>query len=531
MPLAAPLSPGAPAPACTSTARAAAPPVHRRPLRQTFLRLATAGAALVIAACTTLPGPPLLRDETSCHAWTSQLDAAVAAAGVADAEAERIEGFPGLRVDRVGQALREPARGGEAALAAWLTRAAALERMARAAEIRNLPEATFPLGAAADRAQALARADDCRARALPQLLASGPSTEALREALLERAAVPERYSTASRALGLYPLLRWPFFAGVQAWQNAHLAEMERWATAPPPLRRFVPQRGAAAAPPAWPPAADALGLPQPTQAEAQQLLAWHAPAFEVEVRGAFDQFGTPTWAGAGADLRPSVDASRAVVYQRIAHMRFAGRWRLQLVYTLWFPERPPRSGLDLLAGALDGVIVRLTLGDNGQPILMDTIHACGCYHLFFPSAALQARAGAPTNEEWMFAPAALPALTTSQRLAVRFASATHYVKGVGALAREAAAGPSPDDTLDYELREEHSLRSLPLPASTGRRSLYGPDGLVAGTERGERLLFWPMGIASAGAMRQWGHHATAFVGRRHFDDPDLLEQRFELVPR
>jgi len=48
------------------------------------------------------------------------------------------------------------------------------------------------------------------------------------------------------------------------------------------------------------------------------------------------------------------------------------------------------------------------------------------------------------------------------------------------------------------------------------------------TERAERWLFWPMGIDSAGAMRQWGRHATAFVGRRHFDDADLLEKRFVL---
>jgi hypothetical protein len=27
-------------------------------------------------------------------------------------------------------------------------------------------------------------------------------------------------------------------------------------------------------------------------------------------------------------------------------------------------------------------------------------------------------------------------------------------------------------------------------------------------------------------MRQWGRHATAFVGRRHFDEADLLERRF-----
>ena len=28
-------------------------------------------------------------------------------------------------------------------------------------------------------------------------------------------------------------------------------------------------------------------------------------------------------------------------------------------------------------------------------------------------------------------------------------------------------------------------------------------------------------------MRQWGRQPTAFVGRRHFDDADLIERRFE----
>jgi hypothetical protein len=64
----------------------------------------------------------------------------------------------------------------------------------------------------------------------------------------------------------------------------------------------------------------------------------------------------------------------------------------------------------------------------------------------------------------------------------------------------------------------------------GRRSLFDPDGLVAGSERGERWLFWPMGVREPGAMRQWGHHATAFVGRRHFDDPDMMDRYFEAVP-
>jgi len=537
-----------------------------------WYRLALAALPLAMAACTTLPPTPLVRDEGGCHDWTARLDAAVAAAGVADAEAEALAGFPGLRVDRVAAALREPAVASEAAFAAWLARTAALDRAARLAEIANLPDGVFPLGPAAGRAQALMRTDACREGAQRQLLApqagaaagsaDAADATALRPVLLARATVPDRYSSASRALGLYPLLRWPFFAGVEGWQREQLADMARWASAPPPLLAFAPPDEAspgarpagtasahsppAAAPavagtsglqeapspalPPWPPARDALGLPQPTPAEAQRLLAWHAPAFELEVRGPYDRFGVPRWPsepGAPGDSRPQVDTQRPVVYQRIGHMRLQGRWLLQLVYTVWFPERPARSSLDLLAGALDGVVVRLTLGDDGQPLLLDTIHACGCYHMFFPSSALRARAGAPKNEEWMFAPAALPPLTAQQRLAVRIASSSHYVSGVVAVPRAGTPPPAPPER--YALEEEEALRSL--PTSTGRRGLYGPDGLVAGSERGERYLFWPMGIASAGAMRQWGHHATAFVGRRHFDDPHLLEQRFEVAPR
>ncbi|HEX9646503.1 MAG TPA: hypothetical protein VGB88_03330, partial [Alphaproteobacteria bacterium] len=78
----------------------------------------------------------------------------------------------------------------------------------------------------------------------------------------------------------------------------------------------------------------------------------------------------------------------------------------------------------------------------------------------------------------------------------------------------------------YRLVPAEELRSLAAPGG-GRRSLYRPDGLVAGSERLERFLLWPMGIASAGAMRQFGTHATAFVGRRHFDDPRLFDDAFE----
>ncbi|HVJ60122.1 MAG TPA: hypothetical protein VM528_06125, partial [Burkholderiaceae bacterium] len=262
---------------------------------------------------------------------------------------------------------------------------------------------------------------------------------------------------------------------------------------------------------------DALGLPRLDDAAAERLLAAHAPVFDVEARGPFDAVGVPLWR---ADGRLGVDGARPVVYQRVAHTLVHGRPLLQLVYTLWFAQRPKRSPFDLLGGTLDGVVVRLTLGTDGRPLMLDTMHACGCYHLFFPAPGVALKPGAPADEEWAFVPTALPMLAPGQRVVVRLESATHYVLGVSATASLTAS-----DTR-YARRPESDLQRLPWP-SGGTRSLYGPDGLVAGSERAERFLFWPMGIASAGAMRQWGHHATAFVGRRHFDDADLLDRRFD----
>ncbi len=490
-------------------------PSAERPVR--WIVILALGLAL--SACASLPGPapPIAADRPSpaCAQWFAQLDGAIERAGVRDAEAEAIAGFAGLRVDRVGAALRSPATGSAAAFDAWLTRLQRLESDARRVELANLPATAFPLGDVVDGNGARARSQACADAWRPAL----QDDPALRAALLARAEVPDRYAGAQRGLGLYPLLRWPFYAGVESWQREHQAQMARWSTAAPATQRYVPAIGT---PPStahssvWQRPRDALGLPQFEPGEAAALLAAHAPVLAIETRGSFDHFGALHWRE--GSTTPAVDTAMPVVYQRLATTRYRDQWLVQLVYTFWFPERPPRSRFDLLAGALDGVVLRLTLAaDDGRPLLLDTIHACGCYHLFLPTAELQLRTGAPQHIEWAFTPTTLPAVQPGQRLVVILDSASHYVMA-------AALDPGGPGTA-YRLRPDDELRSLPLPQG-GRRSLYGPDGLVPGSERPERMLFWPMGIASAGAMRQWGHHATAFVGRRHFDDPDLIERRF-----
>ena len=110
-------------------------------------------------------------------------------------------------------------------------------------------------------------------------------------------------------------------------------------------------------------------------------------------------------------------------------------------------------------------------------------------------------------------------------MALHLESQTHYVKGLRPVVAAADQPPIP-----YALQADGELRTLPVSGALGSntRSAFWPNGIVPGTERGERALFWPMGIDNPGAMRQWGRQPTAFVGRRHFDDARLMEQRFEL---
>ena len=470
-------------------------------------RAALAALALLLAGCASLERPALRADDAqtaSCRQWFAALDDAVDRAGVRDAEDEPIEGFPGLRVNRLTAALAPRANASDEALVAWVQRLRRQDIDARELEIANLPRG---------HAFVHDRLDACSL----QLGAAAQSDAQARRLLVERARVPARYSNASRVLGLYALTRLPFLAGVEAWQREHELAMKEAAISPRAARRFVPDAPVSTTPIAVALTRDALGLPHIDAATAEQLLAAHAPLFDIEQQGDFDRPGAPAWQ---ADGRVAIDTARPVVYQRLAQTLVRGQALVQLVYTLWFPERPRRGAFDLLGGALDGVIVRITLGPDGRPLLLDTIHACGCYHLFFPARGVALRPDAPKDEEWAFVPASLPAWAPDKRFVIRIASATHYVLGV--TAAEAGIGTS-----RYARRPESELRSLPRPEG-GRRSLYAPDGLVAGSERAERFLFWPMGIASAGAMRQWGHHATAFVGRRHFDDADLIDRRFAI---
>ena len=478
------------------------------------------GAALLAAGCasgggTLAPHLEAGADEVrECASWYRALDAEIDAAGVRDAQATRVAGFPHLRVDRTLASLKDRAAASEAARRAFDERLAELDLEARGHEIRNLPAMTQDA-----RAQAMRRALDCSRR----LRAADLASPAAQDALLAAARVPDDYSTGWRIFGLYSLTRIPFASGVRHWETETRAVFEREADRATNRVRFSPP-----AAPAWPREVvagllarakfDALGHPALSAREVERLAAAYAPILDIEIAGDHDRFGALRWRRSSGV--PEVDSADPVMYVHAAYTRYRDQLLLQFVYTVWFPERPASGSLDLLSGRLDGLTWRVTLAPDGEPLIYDSIHPCGCYHMFFPTARAHPRPAPSALEEWAFVPQSLPRVNEGERPVVTIAARTHYIERV-ALARGA------ESLVRYAFRPYDELRSLPR-AGGASASAFGPDGLIAGTERLERFLFWPMGIASPGAMRQWGRHATAFVGRRHFDDADLFERRFEL---
>ena len=221
------------------------------------------------------------------------------------------------------------------------------------------------------------------------------------------------------------------------------------------------------------------------------------------------------WARTGAH----VDITAPVVYRRIAHTRYRGQVLLQLVYSVWLPARPNTSTLDLLGGHLDGVIWRVTLGPDGLRSCTTASITAGAITSSSPPPVRSrclARTRSTSRPSYR---SVCPRWRTGSRIKVRLESGTHYIQ------RVLVAGGT--NGVSYAFAADDRLRSLPLPAGD-RRSAFRTDGIVAGSERDERYLFWPMGVREPGAMRQWGRHATAFIGRRQFDEARLMERYFTL---
>ena len=477
---------------------------------------ALAGALCLLAAgCAVVPRPtrsphaggtdPLGR----CAELFAALDERAVRADALDGGAFRVEGHPYLRVDRFLASFRDEALD-DRAFGAWIDRMQALDLEARRHELAN--------------SSAGARSADEDAALLREAAACGDRMKAVDFATAERRAafrgrltVPDEYIRLRRVLGIYPVVSFFVSAGVSNW---HDEARQTFANDPPPhdprMMHYASAGGADA-----PTAArvvstaprDGLGVPVYDEVALELLFRRHAPAWRVQTATDDDRIGSPRW---DRDGEIGVDTASPTVFTLLSFTRFGTDVLTQLNFVVWFPARPKESAVDIYGGRLDGVNFRVTLDADGTPLLYEKIHNCGCYYTAYPTTRLQVRADVDYAEHPLILPA--PA-ANERRPALALESGTHYVHRFFL----DESGPAPAVALP--LTPYDRLRSLPTPEG-GRRSMFAPDGLVPGSERLERFILWPTGVDSPGGMRQWGRHAVAFVGERHFDDPFALDRMF-----
>ena len=312
-------------------------------------------------------------------------------------------------------------------------------------------------------------------------------------AQLRTIPIDNDYSTIARIAGAYPIAAIPFRYNVIKEQKRLESEWgkinnKHWA-------RYQP--------------------PNATPAH-QTLLNQHAPIWLIDSKTSVNRPGAPYWQGS----QLNVNTRQSTTYSFISEARWQQQTVTQLNYIVWFSHRPKLKRIDWVSGKHDAVIFRVNLDSSGTVIAYDSIHLCGCwYRLFLPVN----RPFKPITNRWQ-EPVTMQRITAAKTMAVYISADTHQISYLQPAANISHPITS---TKKYQLPPFADL--LKLPSANGVKPVFNHKGYVAGSERPERWLFWPMGVKNPGALRRFGDHAISFVGRRYFDDPHLLEKVSGLI--
>ncbi|MBT8363126.1 MAG: hypothetical protein KJP23_00375 [Deltaproteobacteria bacterium] len=477
--------------------------------------------ALLCAGCAMVPVPTRSAHfgETgplgSCADFFASLDKRTEEAEVIDPGVFRVKNYPYLRVNRLLASFREEVDD-QVAFAVWVNRMQALDQDARKYEILNLPNsAVAALDSVNDRAGLYRKIATCG----DILKAADFQSVKHQERLRRSVSVPDDYIALHRFLGIYPFTSMFVYRGVSIWH----AEAKKSFSPEPPVDwrsiRYIPARKtdiSSVHQTGEPTKRDALGIPMHSPADRKALFQRYAPVWEIQLQGDYDRIGTPIWTGKGV---LDVNTDQPLTYTLLSFTRFGKEILTQLNYIIWFPSRPKEGNLDIYGGLLDGLNYRVTLDTNKEPLIYETIHNCGCYYKTYPTNRIQVREKIDYAEPPLILKA--PDVNPSRDLmTVSMQSRTHYVQHLYPSSRELQS-----ETAVYSLADYGQHLSLPL-SRDDRKSMFSQNSITPGSERLERFILWPTGVLSPGAMRRWGRHAVAFVGKRHFDDPFFMDSMF-----
>ena len=481
---------------------------------------------LMLTGCATvrMPGPAAVEVTSEARLFFEEFDARVRRSKAHDAATFPVEGYPHLRADRFLVGMKDRLST-EDQWRDWLDRMYALGLRSRRNEMRNLnPDernaflSRYGLAGEAEARELLQRH---AATLQEEVRALSMNDESLREAVQD----PGEYSVLYRVAGLHPLWAVPITIGAKGAYDG----FREWFTQPWDSFEVVGNlvryghgqetmsaggvRGLFDLVPR-----DGFGLPVFTEAQQQKLAETFAPVIVQDVSGDYDRIGEVVW----RDGAVSIDTGTPVVYYYFSETLLEDEPVWQINYVHWYTKRSGPVAPWIERGRLDGITTRITLDNNGQPLILDVMNTCGCYHFFTPAQKRLSRIKTISKGTDPLVLGELPEEYPTQALAMRIMTGWHQV-----LSLFSQEGAAIDER--YTLRPYAELESLPTSAG-GYSSAFDTKGVMKDSTRYEGFFFFPSGIKKIGYMRQRGNHPTKMVGKQYFTGPQILNKRFEFVP-
>ena len=232
-------------------------------------------------------------------------------------------------------------------------------------------------------------------------------------------------------------------------------------------------------------------------------LAKYAPTFVIEESSkSFNRIGTPA-VRQDKNGNPDVyiDPNQPTIYSMEQKFKNKDRNFTNLIYRIHFEATPLYH---LTAGKNLGLITVVTLDHNDRPLLVTTVHTCGCYLAIIPTSHLAHQAypenwplnGQDVFGEWL--PSLLefkPSSNSQQKLVFRIKSETHRVMDLDLLSENNVI-PRVNSVM-ATLKPMSALKKLPFGET--EISFFETDGARKGYVRNshkplERLLmsWWSM---------------------------------------
>ena len=478
----------------------------------------------ILSGCTTLAKVhPLHQTETSTvnTAFVKEVQSAILRSGVNDNSSMRVKGFPYLRSNRMLSTFKdEPLN--QQQINDWTSQMHQLALDSVKKEIQNLPdEALAKINASVNKKLSRQQVFERTQREYQNLLKQLQSDPELLNQLRDNVKDISQYSRLQKIVGFYPIFYVPTYrASMRAYDkfrdwhkksfedhepigqmtSFNLANVQR--LSPDQLRRLYQSVKI-----------DSLGLPQPDERQTRQLLQAYAPIIYQDIDQDFDRFGEVYWNDGTVTINPN----RPVVYHFLSYGLIEDQPVLQLNYSFWYEGRLGPNAPRLERGELDGMTIRVSLDQNGLPVMVDTTNNCGCYQFFIPNADIIASVQEKRGLDPLVV-TYLPEEFPRYPLAYKMNTGWHQIIRV-------KADNNPSHAKTYTMLDYAELESL--PHSDGRyESVFDKKGIMKDSYRIEPFLFFPSGVSKVGYMRQRNNQPIKLIGEEHFSNPNLFNNSF-----